>query len=89
MKLSFSIQNWKDLEWNEFCTTAAEVRLQGIELYNVKDPMFGRKDSPVNPELAAATRRNLIRQKKNRMHLKKRCSICPQTTSLRRCCGRD
>ena len=62
MKLSFSIQNWKDLEWNEFCTTAAEVRLQGIELYNVKDPMFGRKDSPVNPELAAATRRNLIRQ---------------------------
>ena len=62
LKLSFSIQNWKDLEWNEFCTTAAEVRLQGIELYNVKDPMFGRKDSPVNPELAAATRRNLIRQ---------------------------
>ncbi len=62
MKLSFSIQNWKGLEWNEFCATAAEVRLQGIELYNVKDPMFSRKDSPVNPELAAAARRNLIRQ---------------------------
>ena len=56
MKLSFSIQNWKDLEWNEFCTTAA-IEMKGIELYNVKDPCSG-KNSPANPELAAATRRN-------------------------------
>ncbi len=62
MKLSFSIQNWNGLEWSDFCATAAEVRLQGLELYNVKDARFSRKDSPVNPELAAATRRSLIRQ---------------------------
>ena len=62
MKLSFSIRNWNDLSWNEFCATAAEVRMQGVELYNVKSPAFSQKDSPVNPEISAAVRRSLIRQ---------------------------
>ena len=62
LKLSFSIQNWKDTDWNEFCATASDVRLQGVEIYNVKGPVFSGKHSPANPELAAAARRSLIRQ---------------------------
>ena len=62
MKLSFSIQNWNDLGWNEFCAVAADVRLQGVEICDVNGPAFRGKASPTNPELAAATRRALIRQ---------------------------
>ena len=62
MNLSFTMQNWNALAWEEFCATAADVRLQGIEMYNVNGPAFQGKLSPANPELAAATRRSLIRQ---------------------------
>ena len=62
MKLSFSIQNWNALSWSEFCAVASDVKLQGIEIYNVNGPAFQGKSSPANPELAAATRRSLIRQ---------------------------
>ena len=62
MNLSFTMQNWNALTWEEFCAVAAEVRLQGIEMYNVNGPAFQGKLSPANPELAAATRRGLIRQ---------------------------
>ncbi len=62
MKLSFSIQNWDGLAWDEFCATAEEIHMQGVELYNLKNGLFARKDSPANPELAAAVRRSLIRR---------------------------
>ncbi len=62
MKLSFSIQNWNQISWSEFCTTAAEVKLYGLEIYDVTGAMFKGKDSPSNPEMAAAARRSLIRQ---------------------------
>ena len=63
MKLSFSTQNWSALTWNEFCAVASEVRLQGIEICDVRSSAFTGKNSPANPELAAATRRRLIQQK--------------------------
>ena len=63
MKLSFSIQNWKYYTWNDFCATAVEVGLSGVEVCDVRGEVFSGKDSPANPELAAATRRSLIRQK--------------------------
>ena len=59
MKLSFSMQNWTGLSWNDICTVALDARLQGIELYNIDGPVFQGKTSPTNPELAAATRRRL------------------------------
>ena len=60
MKLSFSIQNWKNMSWDEFCDVAEATRMQGIELYDLQGPVFRGKASPSNPERAASTRRYLI-----------------------------
>ena len=62
MKLSFSIQNWKNLSWSEACACAADVKLHGLEIYDITSPAFSGKDSPSNPEMAAAARRSMVRQ---------------------------
>ena len=62
MNLSFSIQNWTEPSWADFCSVAAEVGLAGVEIYDIKGRAFTGKDSPLNPQLAARTRRSLIRQ---------------------------
>ena len=62
MRLSFSIQNWNKYDWNELCAAAKDVKLQGVEMYDVNGPMFAGKSSPANPELAAVTRRALVNQ---------------------------
>ncbi len=59
MKLSFSIKNWADYSWNEFCDSAKDAGLQGVEIYNIYAPLFHDKNSPANPELSAASRRAL------------------------------
>ena len=59
MKLSFSVQYWKNLSWQECLSSAIDARLCGVELYDVRGDMFAGKDSPTNPELSAATRRGL------------------------------
>ena len=59
MKLSFSIQNWKNIGWEEFCSTAIDTRLKGIELADLTGPLFQGKDSPTNPQRAASQRRFL------------------------------
>ena len=59
MKLSFSVQYWKNLSWPEAVSAAIDARLTGVELYDVGGAMFEGKNSPTNPELAAATRRSL------------------------------
>ena len=60
MKLSFSIQNWNNISWDEFCDVAVYTRMQGIELYDIQGPLFQGKASPANPERAASVRRNVI-----------------------------
>ena len=60
MKLSFSIQNWAGMTWDEYCQAALDTRLKGIELYNVRGRVFQGKDSPTNPERAGYTRRFLV-----------------------------
>ena len=62
MKLSFSIQYWKELDWGGFVSAALDARLGGIELFDVNGPAFAGKGSPTNPERAAATRRHLTNQ---------------------------
>ncbi len=62
MKLSFSIQYWKNLAWPEAVAAAIDAKLCGLELWDVNGAMFAGKGSPTNPELAAATRRSLTNQ---------------------------
>ena len=52
MKLSFSVQYWKNISWSDAVAAAIDARLCGIELYDVNGPMFAGKDSPhiLNPE---------------------------------------
>ena len=60
MKLSFSIHSWSDMDWGQFCAAAADARLQGLEIDQVTNPIFRRRVSPLNPELAVAARRELV-----------------------------
>ena len=30
MKLSFSIQNWDGIEWQEFCDVAKDTKMKGV-----------------------------------------------------------
>lgn len=62
MKLSFTIQGWPQMDWNQFCAAAADSRLQGLEIDSVRNPIFQKRMSPVNPELAVAARRQLVGQ---------------------------
>lgn len=59
LKLSFSIRHWDNTGWEEFCSTAAETRMSGIEIYDVAGPVFQGKGSPTNPDQAALQRRTL------------------------------
>ena len=59
MKLSFSIQNWTTLRWEELVETARQTRLQGLELGSIRSPLFAGKASPANPGNAARVRRSL------------------------------
>ena len=59
MKLSFSIQNWNTMSWDELRAVASCTQMSGIELYDIDGPVFAGKASPANPELAAVTRREL------------------------------
>jgi len=62
MKLSFSIHNWSGMDWPQLCAVAADVRLQGLEIDCVSNPIFQARMSPLNPELAVASRRQLVGQ---------------------------
>ena len=59
MKLSFSIQNWDGIEWQEFCDVAKDTKMKGVEMYDLESPIFRGKSTPTNPEYASATRRHL------------------------------
>ena len=59
MKLSFSIKNWNNISWNEFCEVAMDTRMKGIELYDITGSVFKGKASIANPELAQGARRLL------------------------------
>ena len=60
MKLAFSIENWDGYGFNEFLDTAAKTGLGGVELFGISGEIFQGKSSPANPEMAAATRRQLM-----------------------------
>ena len=54
LKLSFSIQNWTHMTFDELCMAALDARLKGLELCDIQSELFRGKSSPANPALAAA-----------------------------------
>ncbi len=62
MKLSYTIRNWQNRDWAQFCTAALDARLDGLEIDSVRNPVLTTRNSPTNPELAPAARRQLAGQ---------------------------
>ena len=63
MKLSYTIKNWPNMGWDRFCQAAVDAKLSGLEIDSVRNPALTVKNSPTNPELAVAARRDLAAQK--------------------------
>ena len=50
---------WTKLDWSAACQAASGAKLSGLEIDSVKNPLLTVRNSPTNPELAAAARRRL------------------------------
>ena len=59
MKLSFSINGWKEHSWQEFVDLADEIGFKGIELHNVLFSDLSEKNGPFHKYNSAATMRKL------------------------------
>ncbi len=59
MKLSFSINGWKNTGWQDFVDLAEEIGYKGIELHNVLGSDLIEKDGPFHKYNSAATMRRL------------------------------
>ena len=59
MKLSFSINGWKDYSWQDFTDLATEIGFKGIELHNVLESDLSDKNGPFHKYNSAATMRKL------------------------------
>lgn len=59
MKLSFSINGWKEHSWQEFVDLADEIGFKGIELHNVLESDLSDKNGPFHKYNSAATMRKL------------------------------
>ena len=59
MKLSFSINGWKDNTWQDFMELAEEIGFKGIELHNVLESDLSDKNGPFHKYNSGATMRKL------------------------------
>ena len=59
MKLSFTIQNWKDESWDEIFDQAQELSFGAVELHSAMNPAFFEKSGPFHKSNATATIRSL------------------------------
>ena len=63
MKLSFSTKGWHNSNFEDFCSTAKELKFEGIELHNIHNRLFTDKDGAFHDYTAAATVRKLYELK--------------------------
>ena len=63
MKLSFSTKGWHGKSLDTFLDLAKDLRFSGIELHNIKNPIFTASDSPFSSHATAATLRKLYEMK--------------------------
>ncbi|MBQ9980199.1 MAG: AMP-binding protein, partial [Oscillospiraceae bacterium] len=63
MKTAFTTRYIPAESWNDYCAMAAASKFAGIVIGSVTEKIFADKSSPINPELARATRRRLAEQK--------------------------
>ena len=63
MKLSFSTKGWHGRSFEDFCDIAKDMKFEGIELHNIKNPLFTEKGGAFHNYAAAATVRRLYELK--------------------------
>ena len=63
MNLAFSIKNWKSPAFTDYCNYAAESKISGIIIDSVFNPIFEGKGSPISPDSARGTVRQMQKQK--------------------------
>ncbi|MBR2044310.1 MAG: AMP-binding protein [Clostridia bacterium] len=63
MKFSFSTKGWHGISFDEFLDIAKELKFEGIELHNIKNPLFTDKNGAFHDYTAAATVRKLYEKK--------------------------
>ncbi|MBE6728823.1 MAG: AMP-dependent synthetase [Ruminococcaceae bacterium] len=63
MKFSFSTKGWHNISFDEFCDVAKDLKFQGIELHNIKNPLFTDKNGAFHEHTAGATIRKLYEKK--------------------------
>ena len=74
MKLAFSTKFHKDRGFDDFLRVADELRYQGIEIHDFRDPMLSGRTSPFNPDMASVTKRKLINEKKSIVCINSNCN---------------
>ncbi|MGN0548971.1 MAG: AMP-binding protein [Acutalibacteraceae bacterium] len=74
MKLAFSTRFHKNRSFDDFLKTAEELKYSGIEIHDFRDPSFGERTSPFNPDMASATKRKLINAKKSIVCIDSNCN---------------
>ena len=74
MKLAFSTRFHKNRSFDDFLKTAEELKYSGIEIHDFRDPSFGGRTSPFNPDMASATKRKLINAKKSIVCIDSNCN---------------
>ena len=63
MNLSFSTKGWQGYSWEDFCTAAVDMKLQGIELHDILSTDLTQKGGPFHKYNANATLRELQQQR--------------------------
>ena len=63
MKLSFTIRNWRDADWDEIFSQARDLSFGAIELHSAMNPALFEKSGPFHKSNATATLRALQDEK--------------------------
>ncbi len=63
MKFSFSTKGWHNVGFDEFCSVAQDLKIEGIELHNIHGSMFTDRDGAFYDYTSAATVRSLYEKK--------------------------
>ncbi len=63
MNLAFSIKNWKAPAFSDYCRYAADSKIGGVIIDSIFNPIFEGKGSPISPDSARGTVRQMQKQK--------------------------
>ncbi|MEG1641674.1 MAG: AMP-binding protein [Synergistaceae bacterium] len=76
MKLSFSTYGWENYTWQEYCNTAKEAGLAGIEIHSAKEPLYSSTRGVFDASAANIIYRELVSQGLTISCIDTSCNLC-------------